>query len=223
MTFLRIETEHVADCPSCRKWLWKIGPNSGFFGKAPMETATRYIASDGDTVPFGGELPVPLKAYTEYDATLLKGECPHCGNGYWFVVAAYPEVPVSNWSAGSTAGFICDEGYIEISDRVEGAFLGVGTVVGGWVQMRQRARWGGRDICLDVHMIGPFQGGDDLVGATGVSCCGTTSENEPRRSIWGTAADLVRAITPGAIESLRDRARTHWSNSQRLVARGNGD
>ncbi|CAH1691750.1 hypothetical protein BOSEA31B_20698 [Hyphomicrobiales bacterium] len=206
--FTRIETEYVASCPSCKQWLWKVGPNSGFFGKAPLETATRYIASDGDTVPFVEEPPAPLTAYTEYDATLLKGECPHCGDGYWFVTASYPEVPVSNGPRGGPAGFICDEGRIEITDRVEGAFIGDPAVTDTWVQMRQSARWDGRDIRVDVHMIGPFSGGDDLVGSIGVSSCGMAAGNESRRTIWETAADLVKAVTPAAIDSMRARSTT---------------
>lgn len=208
MTFSRIETEHVATCPSCKQWLWKVEPNSGFFGKAPLETATKFIASDGDTVPFVGEFPAPLEAYTEYDAVLLKGECPHCSQGYWFITASYPEVPVANGGSTPPAGFICDEGYIEISDQVEGTFIGSPTITDRWVQMRQRASWDGRDIRLDVHMIGPFAGGDDLVGSNGVSSCGMIAGNEPHRTIWARAAELVKAVTPAAIESIRARSTT---------------
>jgi hypothetical protein len=80
---------HVAVCPSCRQWLWKIDPKSGFFGTAPIEKAMQYMASDGDTVQFGPDSPAPLTAFSEWDAQLLKGECPHCGEGYWFITASY--------------------------------------------------------------------------------------------------------------------------------------
>lgn len=199
--------EHVATCPSCKQWLWKVGPDSGFFGNAPMEKAMRYMASDGDTVQMGAEPPAPLAAYTEYDAQLLKGECPHCAESYWFVTAAYPEVPVANGSPapGYPPSFICDEGYIEILDQVDGTFRGDDTVAGGWVLLRHRARWKDREIRLDVHMIGPFANGKALVGPDGVSGCGLNSGDESRRSIWAEAAALVRAVTPVAVGVLRGK------------------
>lgn len=204
--FTRIESEHVATCPSCEQWLWRVGPSSGFYGGNEIERPMKYMASDGDTLPFGEDLPFPLEAYTEFDAELLKGECPHCNEGYWFVLVAYPEIPISNTGLESEVAFICDPGRIEIGDHVDGAFIGDPSVAQRWVQMRERARWGGRDIYVDVHLVGPFPGGDILVGPAGVGSCSIGSGGEDQRDIWADAVALVRAITPPAIASLRDRA-----------------
>lgn len=193
--------EHVAICPTCKQWLWKIGPASGFFGNACIERAGRYLASDGDTIMFrGGAMPEPLTVHTQWDAQLLKGECPHCGEGYWFITAAYPETPVGN-AGSSPESFLCDESYIDILDQVDGTLRGDADIAAGWVVLRQNARWQDRHIRIDVHMVGPFSGGDNLIGEHGVAACGCGAANG--HDIWDKARDLVRAITPIAFEHIR--------------------
>jgi len=191
------DAPHVATCPSCGEWLWKIKPDSGFFGAAPIEKAMRYLASDGDTVIFpGGAMPPPLSSNTEWDAQVLMGACPHCGGGYWFITVAYPERAIDN----GNGSFVCDEGYIDILDQVDGALVGDATVCERWVLLRQRAQWQEAAIRLDVHMVGPFSDGDRLVGEHGVSGCGGGGD---AADIWALAREVVRAITPSAVAYLR--------------------
>jgi len=196
-TKIELEKSHVAVCPNCHEWLWKTGTNSGLFGKTSIEKAAQYLASDGDKIQFRAGPPAPTTAYTEFDAQLHKGNCPHCGEGYWFITAAFPETPVQNTEPPA---FVCDEGYIDILDGGDGAFLG-DRRVDQWTIMRQRACWQGREIRIDVHMIGPFPGGDSLVGPNGVSRC-QQSDTEGR-DIWAMAAEIVARIAPDAVDFLR--------------------
>jgi hypothetical protein len=124
---------------------------------------------------------------------------------------SYPETPVANQGLS----FICDESYIDVLERVDGAYLGDPTVVEpimgsdgpwaqSWVALRQRAAWEGRNIRLDVHMIGPFPNGDTLVGKFGVASCGCGGAGG--HDIWAKAAQLVTVITPHAVAWLHEAA-----------------
>ncbi len=204
ISFAAIEAgkPHVAVCPTCHDWLWKVGPQSGFFGKADLERAKTHIASDGDTVQM--DPPAPLTAHTEFDAQLLKGECPHCGADYWFLTIALPECPVSNLASAEIPQFVCDEGYIEIGDQVDGAYRGDPAMIADlWTVMRQRARWQGRYIRLDVHMVGPFGGAESLVGPHGVASCRAARAADGTTNIWLLASEIVAMIAPAAVKLLR--------------------
>ena len=194
--FKVIEAGHYeANCPECGGWLWRVGPDSGFFGNTNLEKASQYVASDGDSISMK-QPPAPLSDWTEFDAKLLKGECPHCDASYWFVLAAFPEVPVSNLAPTDHPCFLCDESYLDILGRVTATWSNEAEQ---WTVMRQRARWSGREFDLDVHIVGPFEGGESLVGSNGVSSCVGGPE---AKAIWKTAAEVVTMIAPSAKELL---------------------
>ncbi|MEI7605838.1 MAG: hypothetical protein WCJ64_00500 [Rhodospirillaceae bacterium] len=180
----------IIDCPKCRKQVWSV-TNEG------IESDGRTIADDGDTIRM--RMPHPLTAWTQIDQLLLVGTCHHCGQRYWYAEAAYPSVPVANWTIGTPQFNFDEQGGLSFS-RVNGTFHGTDQLPGGgtWYVVRYNASWQGAEIIIDQHIVGLHVNGKSMIGGNGVSSCGGNA------AIWSSAAKLVEMITPKAVAFLAE-------------------